>query len=298
MEELLPVPYFHVVFTVPHELNQIALQNKAALYNILFRAASETLKVVARQKLDTEIGFIAVLHTWGQTLMPHPHLHIIVPGGGLRNNKWKSCKRGYFLPLKILSTVFRGKFLSCLENLHSELKFEGAMSHLSQERLFKKVLTSASQKPWIVYVKKSFAGPEQVVNYLGQYTHRIAISNHRLIKLEDNEVHFHYRDYADEGKNKIMAIPTVEFANRFLSHVLPYKFARIRHFGLLGNHHKTEKLSLCRRLLKKPIPSKKSEPKTWEERLKHLTGIDVTKCPDCGGLMKRKRILPIKLDSS
>jgi hypothetical protein len=299
MEELLPVEYFHVVFTVPHELNQITLQNKNCLYNILFKAASETLKAVARRKLDTEIGFIAVLHTWGQTLMPHPHLHIIVPGGGLRNDKWRSCKQGYFLPIKILSTVFRGKFLAYLENAHAELKFEGAICHLSEERHFKKVLVAASQKPWIVYVKKSFAGPEQVVNYLGGYTHRIAISNHRLIKLENNEVHFHYRDYADENKNKVMALSDVEFANRFLSHVLPYKFARIRHFGFLASHHKTKKLSLCRKFLQTiPTQKKNIEPKTWEEKLKDLTGIDVTKCPDCGGQMKRKQILPRKLDSS
>lgn len=297
IEELLPVEYFHVVFTVPHELNQITLQNKNVLYNILFKAANETLKTVALRKLDMEIGFIAVLHTWGQTLMPHPHLHIIVPGGGLRKDKWKSCKPGYFLPVNILSTVFRGKFLSYLEKAHEELEFEGATSHLCEERHFKKVLVACSQKPWIVYVKKSFKGPEQVVSYLGGYTHRIAISNHRLIKYENNEVHFHYRDYADGNKNKVMALRDVEFANRFLSHVLPHKFARIRHFGILGNRHKTEKLSLCRELLQEPQPKKKAEPKTWEERLKDLTGIDVTKCPNCGGLM-RKKILPIKLDTS
>lgn len=291
VEELLPVEYFHVVFTVPHEFNQLTLQNKTALYNILFRAAAETLKCVARAKLDAEIGFIAILHTWGQNLIEHPHLHIIVPGGGLSDgNTWRACKKGYFLPLKSLSAVFRGKFLNYLENAHEELHFEGAICSLRRKELFKKLLVAASTKTWVVYVKKSFAGPKQVVNYLGQYTHRIAISNHRLIKIENDQIYFRYRDYADDNKNKVMALPAVEFINRFLSHVLPYKFMRIRHFGLLGNRQKKEKLSRIRQLLgEKTVPEKGAEHveiKTWEERLKDLTGIDLSRCSNCGGQMR------------
>lgn len=302
MEELLPVEYFHVVFTVPHEFNQITLQNKSLLYNILFGSAAGTLKTVARTKLDAEIGFISVLHTWGQTLMPHPHLHIIVPGGGLTPaNTWKSCAKGYFLPCEALSLVFRGKFLSALEQGHKELHFEGDISNLRRPEAFKDVLVEASKKQWVVYAKKPFAGPQQVVNYLGQYTHRIAISNHRLIKIDNDEVYFHYRDYADDNKNKVMALPAVEFINRFLTHVLPHKFVRIRHFGFLANRMKKVKLATCSVLLgATPAPANQSEEleevKTWEEMLKDLTGIDLLCCPNCGGEMKKRRLLPSKYD--
>lgn len=301
--DLLPVEYFHVVFTIPHVLNHLALQNKAVLYDILFRTAANTLKEVAYTKLGAEIGFVTVLHTWGQNLMQHPHLHMIVAGGGLREDKtWVSCKKGYLLPLKILSTVFRGKFLSTLENSHSELAFHGTLSDLQEKEPFKKLLSEASKRYWVVYAKKPFAGPKQVLSYLGQYTHRIAISNHRLLKIEDDHISFKYRDYSDNNKGKVMSLHVQEFMRRFLLHVLPKKFVRIRHYGFLGNRLRKEKLSACKKTL---CPDEQQiqppEKKDWKERLKELTGIDINLCPLCGGRMIESIItlkLEILLDSS
>ena len=283
VKDLLPVPYFHVVFTIPHELNHIALQNKRVVYDILFKSAADTLKEVAYRKFGGEIGFTAVLHTWGQNLMDHPHLHMIVAGGALTPNKqsWVSCKTDYLLPLKILSTVFRGKFLSTLEDSYEELSFHGRLTPLREKERFQELLTTASNNTWVVYAKKPFAGPKQVLNYLGQYTHRIAISNHRLIKVEDGKIYFLYRDYADDNKKKVQALDAREFMRRFLLHVLPKKFVRLRHYGFLGNRLRQEKLSACRGILKVNPPETPKE-KTWKERLKELTGRDVDLCPQCG----------------
>ncbi len=301
--ELLPVEYFHVVFTIPHVLNHLALQNKAVLYDILFRTAADTLKEVAKRKLGAEIGFVTVLHTWGQNLMQHPHLHMIVAGGGLtKDNTWVSCKKGYLLPIKILSSVFRGKFLSTLENSHSELAFHGMLSDLKGNEPFQKLLTEASKRSWVVYAKKPFAGPKQVLAYLGQYTHRIAISNHRLLKIEDDHISFKYRDYADNNTGKVMSLHVQEFMRRFVLHVLPKKFVRIRHYGFLGNRLRKQKLAACKKALcpeesQIPPPQKKD----WKERLKELTGIDINLCPLCGGRIIESIIalkLKIPLDSS
>jgi hypothetical protein len=292
--ELLPVEYFHVVFTMPHVLNPLTLQNKSILYNILFKAAADTIKEVAEKRLGAEIGFVTVLHTWGQNLIEHPHLHMIVPGGGLRRDrlKWVSCKNSYLFPLKILSTVFRGKFLSLLEKSHNDLEFHGRISRLSTKTNFKGLLVEAAKTPWVVYVKKPFAGPKQVISYLGQYTHRIAISNHRLTKIEENQVHFRYRDYADKNKNKIMVLSAQEFMRRFLLHVLPKKFVRIRHYGFLGNRLRREKILNCKNLLSvKTVEPKSLDKKDWKERLKEITGIDLTACPVCKGPM-REAIFP------
>jgi hypothetical protein len=220
IDELLPVEYFHVVFTLPHALNPLILQNKKRLYDLLFKAASQTLKEVSQRNLKAEVGFIAVLHTWGQNLMDHPHLHVIVPGGGLKEKsgerKWIHCKKGYLLPIKILSQVFRGKFLSQLEKDHGKLKFKGKLEHLSNPSEFKNLLIKSAEKSWVIYAKKPFAGPKQVISYLGNYTHRVAISNHRLLKIENEEVSFRYRDYKDENKKKVMTLHTKEFMRRFL----------------------------------------------------------------------------------
>ena len=293
-KELLPVEYFHVVFTVPHILNPLTLQNKSILYNILFKAASETMKEVATRRLGAEIGFVTALHTWGQNLIEHPHLHMIVPGGGLRRDrlKWVSCKKGYLFPIKILSTVFRGKFLSLLEKSHDDLEFYGRISTLSTKTNFKGLLVEAAKIPWVVYAKKPFAGPKQVVSYLGQYTHRIAISNHRLIKVEENQVHFQYRDYADKNQNKVMVLSVEEFMRRFLLHVLPKKFIRIRHYGFLGNRLRREKISCCKSLLGiKAIQTETTEKIDWKQQLKALTGIDLTLCPICK-IPMREMIVP------
>jgi Putative transposase/Transposase zinc-binding domain len=295
-EELLPVEYFHVVFTIPHELNPLCLRNKAILYNILFKAASDTLKEVGRRRLNAELGFVAILHTWGQNLMDHPHLHFVVPGGGLKKDlmTWVPCKKGYLLPVKILSQIFRAKFLFALEKSHDALIFPGKIRTLARPSEFKRLLRQASEKNWVVYAKKPFAGPEQVIEYLGQYTHRIAISNHRLIKVEDGRVVFQYRDYADHNKSKILSLTVKEFTRRFLLHVLPPKFVRLRHYGFLGNRLRKVKLSACKKILTPNVlPKSQPEQKNdWRTLLLKLTGIDVNRCSQCQGIMCQSALLP------
>jgi hypothetical protein len=225
-DDLLDCPYFHVVFTVPSELNPLILRNKKNSYDILFKAASQTLKEVAEnpRHLGAEIGCIGVLHTWGQNLLDHPVIHFIVPGGGLNSEKmkWVQCQKDYFLPVKVLSRVFRGKVLEFFEKAHAqgELQFIGNIDQLRSPALFKDLLISCVQKEWVVYAKEPFSGPKQVIE-LGQYTHRIAITNYRLIKLEGENVHFKVRDREDPKQKKIMVLPVKEFMRRFLLHVLP-----------------------------------------------------------------------------
>jgi hypothetical protein len=288
VNELLPCPYFHVVFTLPASLNPLILRNKKETYDVLFKASSETLKEVAANKknMGASLGFIGVLHTWGQNLMDHPHIHYIVPGGGLSEDKkqWIKCKSKYLLSVKILSIVFQGKFLSALEKLYDEgeLKLEGQISHLQDRRQFKALLVETTKKPWVVYTKKPFAGAEQVVSYLGRYTHRIAISNHRLIKMENGKVHFRYRDYRDENKKKVMALDAFEFMRRFLLHVLPHGFVKIRHFGILASRCKKTNLEICRRILNVlTTVVKLAEKETWVALLKRVKGIDLELCPKC-----------------
>lgn len=301
--ELLPVEYFHVVFTIPHEFNPLVLQNKKSLYELLFRAASQTLKEVSERNWNAQAGFIAVLHTWSQNLLDHPHIHMIVPGGGLRRNpdgtdEWIPCPKAYLLPLKILSEVFRAKFLAGLQAMHGELMFLGKLQSLSRVGRFNQLLKTVAQKNWVVYAKKPFNGPEQVLRYLGNYTHRIAISNHRLLKIENGRVHFRYRDSKDQSKHKVMSVSIEEFMRRFLLHVLPPKFVRIRHFGFLGNRFRKDKLKRCKALLipgneqehKEPEDKKLIPKPCWQERLKNLTGIDISLCSKCKcGRMREMR---------
>ncbi len=288
-EELLPVKYFHVVFTLPSELNPLILRNKAELYDLLFKASSDTLKEVARRKknMGAELGFIGVLHTWGQNLMDHPHIHYIVPGGGLNENKWVEAKRKYLLPVKILSQVFKAKFLSGLEKRYEDvaLKLTGQIEELAEVGKFKELLITCARKSWVVYAKQPFNGPKQVISYLGQYTHRIAISNHRLIKIEDDRVHFKYRDSRDGNKSKVMSLDATEFMRRFLLHVLPKGFVRIRHFGLLASRSKKENIDLIRTLLAAVAPLVRATV----EVLREIIGVDITLCPHCkAGAMKLK----------
>src|SRR3989339_59568 len=286
-DDLLPCEYFHVVFTVPSKLRELMLRNKKITYNLLFKAASQTLKEVAEnpKNLGAEIGFIGVLHTWSQNLMDHPHVHFIVPGGGLNKEKtkWIPCKHDYFLPIHILSKVFRGKMLGFLEEsfYKNNLNFMGDIEYLESPANFKGLLESCVEKDWIVYSKKPFAGPQQVINYLGGYTHRIAISNFRLVKLEDDQVIFKCRDNNNPGKKIEMALHAKEFMRRFLLHVLPEKFVRIRHFGLLGNRLRKEKIAIIRRL--KGIIEKIQEKleESWQEIIEKTTGICVNLCPKC-----------------
>ena len=280
-EELLPLKYFHVVFTLPSELNPLILQNKAILYDLLFKASAETLKEVAKRKknMGADLGFIGVLHTWGQNLMDHPHIHYIVPGGGLNLKSLVQAKRKYLLPVKILSQVFKGKFLSELEKLHekNKLQFHGQIENLSDATKFKGLLVECASKAWVVYSKQPFHGPKQVISYLGQYTHRIAISNHRLIKIKDDRVYFKYRDSRSENKSKVMSLHVREFMRRFLLHVLPKGYVRIRHFGILASRLKKETIELMRNLMAVPT----LVTRTVTDVLREIIGVDLTQCPQC-----------------
>jgi len=259
--ELLPVPYFHVVFTLPGTLGPIALQNKRVVYGILFQAAAETMKEVAAnpKHLGAQIGILAVLHTWSQNLTHHPHVHCVVTGGGLApdGSRWVPCKRSrkrkreFLAPVKVLSRVFRGKFIALLKRAfrRHDLQFHGKLVSMAQPKAFEKHLNLSVRKEWVVYAKRPFGGPEQVLKYLARYTHRVAISSKRVINFRDGKVTFRWRDYADGGKQKTMELDATEFMRRFLLHVLPRGFVRIRHYGFLANGHRTAKLASCRKLL-------------------------------------------------
>ncbi|MGH8611698.1 MAG: IS91 family transposase, partial [Gammaproteobacteria bacterium] len=258
--ELLPVPYFHVVFTLPHILNPLAQRNPQAIYRLLFQAAAETLQTFGRDPkwLGGEIGITMVLHTWGQNLNQHLHVHGLVTGGALSGDgeRWIAAKRGFLFPVRALSKVFRGKYLDALSQAfeRGELRFAGPTTTLAPPKAFTLLLAKLRAEDWVVYSKRPFAGPEQVVAYLGRYTHRIAISNERLLRLEQGTVLFRWRDYAHGHKTKTMNLPAEEFIRRFLLHVLPKGFMRIRHFGLLANRHRAEHLARCRRALDTPPP--------------------------------------------
>jgi len=286
-EELLPCEYFHIVFTIPAILRQVVLMNKEVIYNILFKSSADTLKEVARNpdNLGAEIGFFGILHTWSQVLIDHPHVHYVVAGGGLdkNKNKWISCKSGFFVSVKKLSKTFKGKFIYNLIKAYrnGELKFKGKIKNLNNEIEFDNLIKEAQKPNWNVYAKEPFSGPREVLNYLGQYTHRIAISNHRLIKVENNKVCFSYRDRSNENEKKVMALDIVEFMRRFLLHILPAKFMRIRHFGLLGNRYKRDNLTRIRELLEVAIAQLPTENLSLIEYLKKIIGIDITICKKC-----------------
>lgn len=283
-QDLLPCPYFHVVFTLPSELRALVLRNKELSYGILFRAASSTLKQVAHKNLNIEVGLIGVLHTWSQTLIDHPHIHCVVPGGGLTKNqkRWKVCSENYLLPVDVLGEVFRGKILEYFEAAYDEgeMKFTGQIEYLKNPSSFKDLLITCASKKFNIYCKKPFAGPEQVLNYLGQYTHRIAISNYRILKLEGGRVHFKYRDPKDPAKKKVMQLEVKEFMRRFLLHILPKGFVRIRHFGLLANRFKKAKIAIVRKLAGKAESCLKTID-TWRKKLEDTLGITLDKCPKC-----------------
>ena len=287
--ELLPVEYFHVVFTVPQEIAAIAYQNKAVVYDILFHATAQTLRTIAAdpKHLGAEIGFIAILHTWGQNLLHHPHLHCVVPGGGVSpdGQRWIGCRPGFFLPVRVLSRLFRRLFLEGLQHAFDDgqLQFFHGLAGLQEPDAFAAHLASARQTEWVVYAKRPFGGPQQVLEYLGRYTHRVAISNNRLIDFADGEVSFHWKDYRHESRNKVMRLDGKEFIRRFLLHVLPPGFQRIRHYGLLGNRHRAVKLARCRELLAVPTPVPLPEaPLDYRDRYQRLTGVSLRECPQCG----------------
>ncbi len=290
--ELLPVPYFHAVFTLPHELIPLAQGNPKVIYNLLFLAVSETLRAFGNdpKHLGAEIGITMVLHTWGQMLDQHIHVHCIVTGGGLSpdGEQWIPCKRNphskkvFLFPVKALSKVFRGKFIAALRKAYQdgELKFAGSTEIFSTPTGFSVLLDQLYEKSWVVYAKQPFAGPKQVIAYLGRYTHRVAIGNNRLIAMEDGEVSFRYKDYADQGQEKTLTLDINEFLRRFLLHIVPNGFMRLRHYGLLANRYRKEKLDKCRELLNQPPPPQQ-EDETVQELFLRLAGIDVTLCPKC-----------------
>lgn len=287
--ELLPVEYFHVVFTVPQEIAAIAYQNKAVVYDILFRATAQTLRTIAAdpKHLGAEIGFIAILHTWGQNLLHHPHLHCVVPGGGLSadGQRWIACRPGFFLPVRVLSRLFRRLFLAQLRCAFDggELHFFHALAALQDPGTFARYLAPVARTDWVVYAKPPLGGPEQVLQYLGRYTHRVAISNSRLVEFTNDEVAFRWRDYRHESRHKVMRLQADEFVRRFLLHVLPSGFQRIRHYGLLANRRREAKLQRCRDLLsaRAPDPTPEHEPEDYRARYQRLTGISLWDCPLC-----------------
>jgi hypothetical protein len=237
--DLLPVPYFHVVFTVPAPIAAIALQNKAVVYDILLKAAAETIRLIAAnpKHLGGETGMIAILHTWGQTLTHHPHAHCVVPGGGLApDGRWVGCKPNFFLPVRVLSRLYRRLFLQRLQAAFAELVFFGNLAHLAEPAAFAQHLRTLHNVEWNVFAKRPFGGPQQVLEYLGRYTHRVAIANSRLVACENGDVRFPWKDYRANKKSKVMTLDADEFMRRFLLHVLPKGFRRIRHFGSLRTH--------------------------------------------------------------
>ena len=289
-EDLLPIPYFHVVFTLPEQLRSIALRNQRVVYGLLFKAASQTLLELARDPkyLGAEIGFTAVLHTWSQTLIDHPHLHCIVTGGGLSldGQQWKSARTQFFLPVKVLSRVFRGKFLHYLKHSYAQgrLRFPGQIEPLEDQLL--RLIRLLYETDWRVYCKPPFADAEDVVAYVGRYTHRIAISNQRLVSLQNDQVCFRYQDREHGNCTKTMVLDTFEFIRRFLLHVLPGGFVKIRHYGLLSNRTRHKKIACCRRLLGDMSSAGSERTKaSWQELLFRLTGVDVQVCLSCGGRM-------------
>jgi hypothetical protein len=253
--ELLAVPYFHAVFTLPHLLSALIRQNPVELYNLLFRSVAETLMEVAAnpKHLGAEIGFFAILHSWGQNVLFHPHLHCVVPSGGLAPGRthWIHGSATFLLPVEVLKQVFRGKFIDSLEKAFTQqrLSFSGLIQHLAEANRFGEFIRKLHRQEWVVYTKPSFGGPEQVLRYLGRYTHRVAISNHRLVSFDGNQVTFRWKDYAHGNKKRKMTVSAEEFVRRFLLHVLPKGFVRIRHFGFMANAQRSASLELCRKLL-------------------------------------------------
>ena len=306
-EDLLPIEYFHVVFTLPSELNLLVSTNRKVLSDLLFHSVSETLTQLAKdpKHLGAEIGSIGILHTWGQNLMDHPHIHCIVTGGGLSSDKgrWVSCRKGFFIPVRVMSALFKGKFLDLLKRcFQSEsLVFPGKISHLKQPGDFEIFMRRLYHKKWVVYCKPPFDGVQGVLQYLGRYTHRIAISNNRILNTRNGEVSFLWRDYADQNRQKTMTLKADEFIRRFLLHVLPSRFVRIRHFGLLANRKRKEAIALCRQILgeEKTTTQQNTRKETWQEQLLRICGIDVTLCPVCqkGKMWMVAPLLPYRCNS-
>jgi hypothetical protein len=307
------VEYFHVVFTLPERIARIAFHNKEVVYDILFRTTARTLLEIAAdpQRLGVEIGFFAVLHSWGQNLHFHPHLHCVVPGGGLssQHDRWIHSRRRFLLPVRVLSARFRRLFLEALESVYAQGKLQwfGELESLRDPDAFARFLAPLKKVPWVVYAKPPFGGPQHVLEYLGRYTHRVAISNRRLLQLEAGQVSFQWKDYRDRQQpQKVMTIAADEFIRRFLQHALPPGFQRIRYYGFLANCHRTRKLDRCRQLLATRYSDLLPDPAARRARQAELTDGNVAVCPQCGiGTLSCFLVLPngqypraARLDSS
>ncbi len=303
-QELLPVSYFHVVFTLPDDLNPIALVNSRVIYKILFQAASETLLTLGRdpKHLGGEIGVLAVLHTWGQNLLDHPHLHCIVPGGGLSPDgqtwllpKKMSKDKDFFIHVNIISDLFKKKFLAYFKEAYraGQLEFIDKTAHLAGKKAFQAFLDRLYNKKWVSYCKPPFGGPEEVLRYLARYTHRVAISNDRIVRAANGRVTFTWRDYKDSGKKKEMTLSAFEFIRRFLLHVLPKNFYKIRYYGIWSSRNRKGKLRKCQEILGYSPESDSEEiaSMSWEDLLFDLTGIDARLCPKC----KKGRLVTIEI---
>ena len=275
--EMLPVQYFHVVFTLPAELSEVVIHNRECLFDLLFSASSETLKKLALDKkfLGAEVGFTSILHTWGSNLSFHPHVHIIIPGGGItKSGQWKNSRKKFFIPVKVMAGLFRGKFMDALQKMRHELQ------GLEDDDVWHALINTLYGKDWYVYCKRPFKTTRSVIQYLGRYTHRVAISNHRILSINDGMVSFKWRDYKDGSKEKVMTLSADEFIRRFLLHILPPGFTKIRHYGFLAPSVKKKKLAQCKRLTgaKEAARVKLSVA----DLMKKLTGRDITICPNCG----------------
>jgi hypothetical protein len=297
--ELLPTPYFHTVFTLPHELNPFVLANKRLLLGLLFQSASETLLDFSKRRLGGQLGAIMILHTWDQLLKPHFHVHALVPGGALadQGQTWNATKSTYLFPVKALSTVFRAKYRDGLKRLHAqqELRFTGATFDLEAPHAFKRFIKRLCQKNWVVYAKAPFGSAEHTLSYLGRYTHRVAISNHRLLDIQGDQVRFTFRNRQQGDRSDITQLDAHTFIERFLRHVLPSGFVRIRHYGLLANRCKAYTLPLCRQALGQVAPPPLPEPKSVAQWMQQWTGIDITRCPVCGHQPLERHLLPVAL---
>jgi len=305
-QELLDTSYFHVVFTVPHELNVFAHTSPRQFYDLLFSAAADTLLEVARnpERLSADIGVLAILHTWGQNLLLHPHIHCVVPAGGLSpdRTRWIATEHRFLLPLAVLRKVFRGKFVAGLRRLHRRglLRCEGPAADHADARKFSQLMRTVHRQPWVVYAKQAMGGPEQVLRYLGRYTHRIAISNHRLISFDGERVRFRWKDYAHGGKQRVMSLDARQFLRRFFLHVLPKGFVRIRHYGLLANRFRHQSIAVARALLdRRQQPASATPQLTPSSTPPASTMRAVWHCPLCGGPMRaRMRLSAREIDSS
>ena len=300
-EDVLDAPYFHVVFTVPQELNPIIYSNQQLLYDALYHSVSATINELTadNKHLGAKVGYICVLHTWGSEMNYHPHIHVILLGGGLSaKNEWRDKGEEFFLPVKVLSKVFRGKYMNELKSLYKDNKlvFHGSSEKYRNSYNFKELLNTCYEKDWVPHCKKTFNGAQSVINYLGKYTHRIAISNHRIIRMDEYTVTYYVKDYREQGKWKELTISGIEFVRRFLMHVPPKRFVRIRHYGLLCTRSKNKNLTLCRNLLgcKKYISILKDMESP--QIIETLYGIKISVCKCCGGhLGKPQQHMPLRI---